>query len=267
MISQLYKIDFEFIANLYREYQADLSRAKRELSVHYADTAYAWYDQVRCEQNILNRIARFTYARLGFPLQGAVTLQPMLADLSAEINYLLVRKFKPQTLVEISPAGGWSTVWFLTALRDNNAGRLYSYDIFDTATKTVPKRLSENRWNFILGDVRQQKLPDPIDYLFIDCDHTAQFAEWYLKNILTNLKPNTPVAIDDIFFEPGCTYLDPGERNAVLRWLKEQAIEPFSASQYKDKETFNKLNKIKNELYLNNPIHTSHIDSMIFFLR
>lgn len=267
MLSQLNKIDLDFISGLYREYQSDLRQAKREMAAHYLDKAYAWYDQYRCERNPFYRLARFIYTRLGFPLQGAITLQPMLADFGTEINYLLVRKFKPETIVEISPAGGWSTAWFLTALRDNGTGKLYSYDIIDMATKTVPKRLSENRWIFNLGDVRKAKLPEKIDYLFIDADHSAQFAEWYLNNVFKNLKPNTPVAVDDMYYEPGCPYLDPGERDAVLPWLKQNKIEEFSASQYKHKETFEQLNRLKKELNLDTPIHTSHIDSMIFFLR
>src|SRR5450759_2726179 len=60
-----------------------------------------------------------------------VLLDPHFDDIEAEITYLLIRASRPKTLVEISPFGGWSTSWILNAIRDNDYGTLYSYDLVD----------------------------------------------------------------------------------------------------------------------------------------
>jgi len=65
-----------------------------------------------------------------------VLLDPHFDDIEAEITYLLIRAFRPKTLVKISPLGGWSTSWILNAIRDNNYGTLYSYDLVDDSLKT-----------------------------------------------------------------------------------------------------------------------------------
>jgi predicted O-methyltransferase YrrM len=102
----------------------------------------------------------------------------MLDDLEAEITYLLIRDRTPQVVVEMSPNTGWSTTWILSALRDNGRnGQLWSHDLHDTATKLVSQGLAQERWHFVLGDAitTVPHAPD-FDYLFIDSDHSAQFA-------------------------------------------------------------------------------------------
>src|SRR5690606_12793136 len=85
------------------------------------------------------------------------------------------------------------------ALKANKSGKLFSYDLVDDCVKIVPRELCENRWEFIQGDVRDKigQLPDKIDYLFLDSDHSAIFAMWYIKELFPRHK-NLSVSVHDI---------------------------------------------------------------------
>ncbi len=98
------------------------------------------------------------------------SMKAQLDDYEAEITYLLLRDLRPDVVVEIGTFYGWSTMWILSALRDNEAGHLHSFDIVDNVVRNVPAELSEGRWTFTKGDVREHlgKVPADVDYLFID---------------------------------------------------------------------------------------------------
>lgn len=189
------------------------------------------------------------------------SIKPQLDDLEAEATYLLVREFRPRTIVEISPDGGWSTTWLLAALRDNGSGSLFSYDLFDHCTRTVPKQLAEGRWTFTLGDVRDQlrSFPPQIDYLFLDSAHSAHFARWYIRELFPSLVAGTPVSIHDIFATSG------GESRVVRTWLSEQGVHHFTTAPAAAADVYQRLMRVKQELGMAQPIHDSLRNPMVFF--
>lgn len=172
---------------------------------------------------------------------------------------------KPKSIVEISPASGWSTSWILSALRDNGSGLLTSFDLVDMALKMLPNDLTKNRWNFILSDIKQQmnKIPKTIDYLSIDSDHSASFADWYLDNVFPLVKSGSPVSIHDIWLRNIKTY---GEIAKVLNWLTENNIEYVSPSKYAPNSIRSEVLVVRKELGLNSFIHFSQVNPSIFFL-
>ncbi len=193
-------------------------------------------------------------------------LNPQLCDLEAEITYLRIREFRPKNVVEISPASGWSTSWILHALKDNGAGTLHSFDLTDACVKTIPSSLSSNRWEFYQGDVKQNldKLSFPIDYLFIDSDHSASFAAWYIESLFPLLSKGGKVSAHDIVkyaYEPGW-----GEESRVLcNWLVETRISCFTASRALKDKGYDAVVDFKKRLDLKVSIHPSDYNSMIFF--
>jgi predicted O-methyltransferase YrrM len=224
-----------FVTDLYRKYAADLR-------------------DVRSRQKAL-RAARTPFG-----------LSPQLCDVEAEITYLFLREFKPETVVEISPSSGWSTMWILNALKDNGKGRLYSYDLIDTSTRVVPAELAVGRWTFCQGDVTKNvdKLPPVIDYLFIDSDHAAPFARWYIRDIFPRLKPGTHVSAHDILkrvYDSGW-----GEESTVLlTWLADKGVPCFTASKRLRGKGFDAVQDVKQELGLTDPVHASDFNSMVYF--
>lgn len=212
----------------------------------------------------LERVASWLHLRpvlemLGMPAEYHRLLKPQLDDLEAEATYLFVREFRPRTVVEISPDGGWSTTWLLAALRDNGAGRLFSYDLFDHCTRTVPQELAKGRWTFAQGDVRLAHLPPRIDYLFMDSAHSAPFARWYIRELFPRLAPGTPVSIHDIF--PA----SPGESRVVRKWLLEQDVDYLTTAPAAAPDVYERLLRVKRQLGLDEPIHDSRRNPMVFF--
>lgn len=197
---------------------------------------------------------------------GKIKIAPKLEDIEAEMTYLLIREFKPETIVEISPYKGWSTSWILNAIKDNGAGKLYSYDLIDDSTKMIPLDLSKGRWTFIRGDIKKNmdKLPQKIDYLFIDSEHSADFAREYIKNIFPKLENGTPISIHDVFAEEYHAIFN-SERNVILDWLKEKKINYFTVSSIREKIVYNKIMSAKKKLNIKRPIVRSRTNSMIFF--
>ncbi|MHA1229548.1 MAG: class I SAM-dependent methyltransferase [Candidatus Helarchaeota archaeon] len=193
-------------------------------------------------------------------------MSPQLDDIEAEITYLLIREFKPETVVEISPCGGYSTSWILNALNDNNHGKLYSFDIIDKVLTYLPKDLVKDNWTFVLGDVRDNldKLPDKIDYLFMDSDHSHEFAVWYINNIFPKLKKDTLISVHDVYYRN----YDPNainEGTTILKWLDDKKIEYFTVSPFYNKDINNKIIKFRKSLKIKWKTKPSNYNSMIYF--
>jgi hypothetical protein len=241
-----------------RKYQRKLYSQKvyslfvRELLKHYWYQKYYWYRAVGYLKN-------FEIRFLGR------TLNPEFDDIEAEVNYLLIREFKPRTIVEISPGGGWSTSWILNAIKDNGFGKLYSYDLLDYSTKTIPPDLSEGRWIFTKGDVKKKagKLPKKIDYLYLDSEHSGDFARWYIQNVFPRLRNGSPVSVHDVFDSIDWGYTEGG---VILDWLKQRTIAYFTASLAKEKIAFDEIMSTKNRLGVGKPIHSRQANPAIFFI-
>ena len=239
-------ISTEYVVDLYRRYLADLKAVRRQ---------QYWFHR-RHDNWFVRRLRKLRLRRY--------MLFPALDDLEAEITYLLIRARRPKVVVEMSPNAGWSTTWILSALRDNgDGGQLWSYDLHETSTKVVPRRLAEGRWHFVQGDARETvpKAPD-FDYLFIDSDHTRGFAEWYVKALFLRIRPGTIVSVHDVFHVPHPS--DEGE--IVIEWLAGQGLSYWMPSPLADDKTARRILDEREQLGVDYVIHFRGCDnSMLFF--
>ena len=240
-------ITTEYVLSLYRRYSTDLQ------SVRVQQRRF-----LRRNNNaVLRRLHRMNLRRH--------LLRPMLDDLEAEITYLFIRDRKPQTVIEMSPNTGWSTTWILSALRDNQqGGQLWSYDIHDTSTKLVPPQLADGRWHFVLGDAREtiRSAPD-FDYLFIDSDHSAPFAKWYVDALFPRVRPGLIVSVHDVFHQAELSE----EGRVVADWLTKRGVAYWtiaSAVAPKDTADFIRERHKLGEHYVP-PVHASQANPMMFF--
>ncbi len=283
------EIDLPLILTLYEEFQEDLRRVRRDQRAIYE----AYTGKRGNDPGAGRGTAMATPSRLlSAPMRSWVTdhvplsvliqarrilkavfpgqdLDPQGDDIDCEIAYLLIRRFRPRTVVEISPCGGWSTTWLLSALRDVGQGHLYSYDLIDDSTRTVPPRLSERRWTFTLGDVRklESTLPAHIDYLFMDAEHSRTFAEWYLSVLVPRVVPGGIVSVDDIFHPELVRRGETGEVEAVLSWLRERSVPYFTAAPSSRPEVYRSISEKKAAAGLQELIHTSTVNPGVFFRR
>jgi predicted O-methyltransferase YrrM len=255
-------LNVEFILNLYEKYQIDLRQVREYQQELHREKGYSMSEKYR-----IYAIANSVLSRFGIQQQNkAKLMHPQFDDIEAEITYLLVREFKPKNIVEISPCGGWSTSWLLNAIKNNKFGELYSYDIVDDSTKTLPEDLTEKRWHFILGDIKEniEKLPLTIDYLFMDSDHSADFAQWYIQSIFPRIRVGIPISVHDVFHT--AKPCPNSEGSVIIDWLEERGISYFTASSAKEKTVHNKIMSMKKELNIKKSIHFVHNNSAIFFI-
>jgi predicted O-methyltransferase YrrM len=194
-------------------------------------------------------------------------LDPQSDDVDNEITYLLIRHMRPRVVVEIAPCGGWGTTWILSALRDAGQGHLYSYDLIDDSKRTVPRSLASGRWTFVQGDVRRriESIPSSIDCLFLDAEHSASFARWYINTLFPRLSPGAVVSVDDIFHPGLGRTTGSGEAQTILRWLAERGIRYFTAAPSVAKSEMDRIVSRKEGLGMKGLIHDSIANPTIYF--
>ena len=180
----------------------------------------------------------------------------MLYDVESEINYLRIRESRPLHVLEMSPACGYSTLWLLAAIRDNSIGHLYSFDINDCAVKTLPTSWQDPKWwTFTKGDASKAFASGswPVfDFIFIDSEHTADFARGYTRFLLDAIR-NTkaiPVSVHDIYGMTCSLDSTPTpEGVVVLEWLaySQRGSNVFTPSPAKEPALWNTISKIRKE--------------------
>ncbi|MHA2059361.1 MAG: class I SAM-dependent methyltransferase [Candidatus Ranarchaeia archaeon] len=252
-------IDYNLVSELYEKYAQDLQRVRKEQKELYLKMG-----GYRYEKYFVYRAMKFSLRKMGVRFVKEKR-PPQLDDLVTEITYMLIREVKPKTIVEISPGIGWSSSWILQALKDNNIGHLYSFDLVDHVSKALPTTLTKERWTFTSGDVKThlEKIPKNIDYLFMDSDHSGEFAEWYIKDVFPRVRDNVPVSVDDVYH----TSEVKEEGLVVLSWLKDRNLAFFTPSPAKNKQVFDNLNQKRKELGIKGDIHfISKRNPTIFFI-
>ena len=161
--------------------------------------------------------------------------------------------------------GGWSTSWILNAIRDNDYGTLYSYDLVDDSLKTLPPDLFSLKWVFKKGDVKKTicEMPNNIDYLLMDADHSSDFATWYIQNIFPKLTSGALVCIHDVFHDSAGQKF--GESKVITEWLQQNDVNYITAAPAKNSSFYSRITKLRSELGISYYIHSSSINPMVFF--
>jgi predicted O-methyltransferase YrrM len=226
------KLNVETIAELYRKYETSLAAVRD--------------------------------AQRAFHQANQATMTPQLDDHEAEITYLLIREYRPETVMELGTFHGWSTTWILSALRDNEFGHLHSYDIVDNVVQNVPAELSGDRWTFHQGDIKTNldAVPAQVDYLFVDAAHGAAFGRWYLAELFPKMPPGIPVSVHDVFHYRFTLPFHEGK--VVVNWLDQHGVEYFTAAAARNPQAYQALHAVKRELGMA-PVRDSKDNPMIWF--
>jgi predicted O-methyltransferase YrrM len=128
-------------------------------------------------------------------------------EYSEQIYYSLVRDYQPTSCLEFGGSHGGSVCVNLAALDKN--GKPYQYvvsekfpDILDECTKNVTSFANDRgikQLPTFVGAIEDNldKVPEKLDYLFIDTNHDEENCKWYLKNIFPRLVDGALVHIHD----------------------------------------------------------------------
>ena len=134
------------------------------------------------------------------------TISPQYDDIESELTTLFLLHYQPKRIMEFSPSHGWSTVLILNAIKSYQLSHpqtveLRSYDLEDFCSGAITEYFpsvfhpdSSIEWTLTTGDVRNHFESDflapsenPVDYLFIDSDHSKDFVQYYIRHLLTPL--------------------------------------------------------------------------------
>jgi predicted O-methyltransferase YrrM len=251
-----------FVLGLYEKYFEDLKRTRESQRELYQ----RWTRSARMERSVFWRGAQYFARTLNIPGSAFFSLRPQLDDIESEITYMLVREARPATVVEISPSAGWSSSWLLRALKDNGSGMLVSFDVIDDASRILPSELKRRYWKFVQGDVRRMvtQLPDHIEYLFMDSDHSELFAHWYIETIVPRVRSGGIMSVHDVFHTSNpCSHDKEG--GVIVEWLARQQKEFFTASPAKQPKSYEAIMTVRSQMGIGTNIHRGLTNSMIVF--
>jgi predicted O-methyltransferase YrrM len=197
-------------------------------------------------------LATEVYRRYGADLPGLRRLDPLLprigksyAGEERRLLYLMTRLAAPEVIFELSPKRGWSTAHMALALEDANRGRILSFELDPVLAELTRRTLRSvglaHRGRVVAGDVRET-LPreyealrragalSGIAFLFIDSEHSAPFARWYLENLFPLVERGGLIHVHGIEASPERVArgerVEPapsGEEHLLARFLTREA--------------------------------------------
>jgi len=132
-------------------------------------------------------------------------------DLSARVNYSMIRESKPKKVLEFGSRTGRCTHDILKALIKNGGKYVFrSYEIDDGlrqwAQANVDKELGEGLVK-IGGDVTKAvDIPTGLDYVFVDNSHDVKTTEWVFDVLLKKCKPGAIVHFHDLYINDDMTF-------------------------------------------------------------
>ena len=246
------------IVGLYERFARDLSHVREQQRDLYERCGYS-----RLQPLTTYRALRFAARSLGLDWERGRFMNPQFDDIEAELTYLRIRALRPDVVIELGAFRGWSTTWILRALRDNANGALISFDLVDDSLHFVPTEIA-SRWKLVVGGVREHvsEMPEHIDYLFVDADHRASFARWYLAELMPRVSGG--VSVHDIFHTPHPTRSG-GEAQVVIEWLNRRQIAWMTASPLASPALNHQIVAVRQSLGFDLPIHFGRDNSAIFF--
>lgn len=184
---------------------------------------------------------------------------PMFDDVELEIMYMLIRKHRPVSVVEVSAGCGWSTSWILSALRDNHIGRLVSCEFTDYAAKHIPLEIHDNRLEFLVGDVRtmSDKFPKHIDFLLEDSAHDDKFNKWFADEFYPRMNTNSVLCVHDVFMLPHPRHSD---ATVLFDWVQHKGLKLWTPGKIMDAQ-WDAIQKKRSELGIAN-IHSCDVNPL-----
>lgn len=125
---------------------------------------------------------------------------------STQVLYCLVRYVKPKSIIEVSTSSGYSALIQSLALRKNQKGIIYTFEIDPKLAANAGAVLRqfrvEDMAKIYVGDARIEserlkELPQPT-ILFLDSLHTEEFARWFIGRWVTAVPTDTLFQVHDV---------------------------------------------------------------------
>lgn len=132
----------------------------------------------------------------------AVGFEHRYEPYSSKVCYSLIRLLKPTNVVEFGTSRGGATSFIQAALLKN--GKPFNYlasekepDLLEAAKKHVMEK--NGSIPTMVGDIQENidKVPEIIDFAFIDSNHDEALTIWYLEHIIGRMRVGAVLALHD----------------------------------------------------------------------
>jgi len=174
------------------------------------------------------------------------------------VLYGLIKAFNVKRVMECSPNHGWSTTFIQMALPKESDHRSFDIENYEqTIRGNVTRHTPLRNWLFVEGDFKKTAVAHldflkELDLLFIDSDHSASFAAWYLEEakLVEQVKPGTLIHIHDVYplgLEPAGFEESP----YVLHWLEKHPNQYDVISNYEMSHSRELQSEFPLDLFLN----------------
>ena len=188
----------------------------------------AWFQKIEDFRQELSRSVPPTYSTVSGPDGSELTPgqrspsgEAPIEDLAvggssvsgkwAMVLFLLIRAFKPRTCLELGTCIGVSALFQAAALRLNGAGRLVTLEGSAFRARIAREnfaRLGLDQIELVTGQFEDTLLPilkqrKPIDFAFIDGNHTEEATIGYYEQIEPYLADKAILVFDDICWSDG----------------------------------------------------------------
>jgi len=196
---------------------------------------------------------------------------PQYDDIEAEIVCLLLLQIHPQIVHDVSLNGVWSTLYMLNALDLTSQGVIHSYDK-EPQTARVIEMFPNLKKRWIPMSLSLPTSDENIEFLFIDADHSQEFAHTYVDQLLTPLlnkvrqsHTKVMVVVHDIFhawYEQQYQFNPEGQ--VLIDFLERNQLLYFSPRNY---EHAAQLNQERIQAKIDtSPIHCYSTNPAVFFI-
>lgn len=130
--------------------------------------------------------------------------------LSGVVLYCVVRHLRPTRIVEISTSSGYSSLFSALALRANGFGRLEGFELQPEVASAAQRNFQRFGVDKVVtlhvGDARlttepllqERRVGQELEILFLDSEHTGEFARFYLDSFLPDTHPESLFHMHDI---------------------------------------------------------------------
>jgi predicted O-methyltransferase YrrM len=129
-----------------------------------------------------------------FELDQKLSIEPEFGVVFME----LVKKNRPEWVVEIGTGQGYSTMWILKGLNANNRGVVYTFDNVDRQPYAWDAEGIDDHRVRLFSDFHALDCPESVDMIFHDAGHWFEHVEADLKPLIPRVTVGGVVCVHDI---------------------------------------------------------------------
>lgn len=262
------------------------------------------------EQELLKTVNSW-YAEFGHDLERVRAKartwsgKPQSDDIEMAISYLRIRATKPKAVWECAPADGWSSLFILQALRDNEEGELFSFglesqdEVFGRMRECCPELMDGwkyregklegfvDSYNFTQGTggfadtYGFHEVPSP-NYIYLDALHNFEFGQMYGNVLLRKVPGHVYVSMHDSYRDGWSTSSQlekklfarhphrpmPETQGALLALAaspKKTVCRGFTTSRSYSSELFNQLQTVHSQYVQTELLNAATLNPTLYF--